>query len=90
MTWTHPDGYEVSDDPAPLAPEAAHAPLPRSPWSPGVRRQTVGRTNSGSLVFDLYTEAGEGVSSLCNNGGIPERRPIPERSATTDRPDATR
>lgn len=58
MTWTHSDGYEVSDDPARLDAEAVHAYLTRSYWSPRIPRETVERAASGSMPFGLYAEAG--------------------------------
>lgn len=61
MTWTHPDGYEVSDDRDRLDFGAVHAYLTRSYWSPGVPREVVERAASGSIPFGLYTEAGDPV-----------------------------
>lgn len=54
MTWTYPDGFEVSDDTERLDLDAVHAFLTQSYWSPGVPRDVVERAATGSLALGLY------------------------------------
>ena len=61
MTWTRPDGFEVSDDRDRLDLDAVHAYLSRSYWSPGVPRDVVERAAAGSLPFGLYDPDGAQV-----------------------------
>lgn len=61
MTWTRPDGFEVSDDRDRLDFEAVHEYLSRSYWSPGVPRDVVERAATGSMPFGLYAPDGAQV-----------------------------
>ena len=58
MTWTHPDGFTLSDDADRLDLDAIHAYLSRSYWSPGVPRDVVRRAAAGSLALGLYDAGG--------------------------------
>jgi GNAT superfamily N-acetyltransferase len=49
-----PEGYELSDDPARLQPEAIHAYLTRSYWSPGIGLSLVKRAMAGSHCVGIY------------------------------------
>jgi len=51
---TLPAGYTLSDDPARLQPEAIHAYLTRSYWSPGIGRALVERAIANSLCVAVY------------------------------------
>ena len=46
--------YDISADPGRLQPDAIHAYLVRSYWSPGVPRAVVDRAIANSLCFGIY------------------------------------
>ena len=46
--------YDISADPGRLQPDAIHAYLVRSYWSPGVPRAVVERAIANSLCFGIY------------------------------------
>lgn len=54
-----PDGYELSDDPARLQPQAIHAYLTRSYWSPGIGRALVERAIAGSHCVGIYHDGAQ-------------------------------
>jgi GNAT superfamily N-acetyltransferase len=59
VQWTHPDGYQVSDDPARLDVALVHRFLSTEAyWSPGVSRDVVERAIAGSIPFGLYAPGG--------------------------------
>ncbi|MDX3909209.1 MAG: GNAT family N-acetyltransferase [Sphingobium sp.] len=49
-----PADYTLSDDPARLQPEAIHAYLSASYWSPGIARSLVERAIAGSHCVGIY------------------------------------
>ena len=49
--------YDISADPGRLQPDAIHAYLVRSYWSPGVPRAVVDRAIANSLCFGIYVAA---------------------------------
>lgn len=51
--------YEISSDPGRLQPDAIHAYLVRSYWSPGIPRATVERAIANSLCFGIYADRGD-------------------------------
>ena len=53
--------YDISADPGRLQPDAIHAYLVRSYWSPGVPRAVVDRAIANSLCFGVYLGSGEQV-----------------------------
>ena len=61
MTWTRPDGYTLSDDPADVDLPAVHAFLTASYWSPGIAPENVARAVAGSLPFTLRAPDGQPV-----------------------------
>ena len=54
--------YIISTDPDRLDPQAIHAYLTRSYWSPGISLETVQRAMQNSLCFGLYCEGAEQVA----------------------------
>ena len=54
--------YIISTDPDRLDPQAIHAYLTRSYWSPGISLETVQRAMQNSLCFGLYCECAEQVA----------------------------
>jgi len=61
MTWTHDDGYTVTDDPARVDLAVVHAYLTRSYWSPGIARDVVERAMRHSMPFALLAPDGAQV-----------------------------
>ena len=46
--------YDISTDPGRLQPDAIHAYLTRSYWSPGIPKEVVVRGIANSMCFGLY------------------------------------
>lgn len=46
--------YEISTDPGRLQPDAIHAYLTRSYWSPGIPKELVVRGIANSMCFGIY------------------------------------
>jgi GNAT superfamily N-acetyltransferase len=61
ISWSIPDGHEVSTDPARLNIERIHRSLAASYWSPGIPLAVVERAVANSLPFGLYAPAGEQI-----------------------------
>lgn len=57
----HRDDYEISTARGRLDFDFIHGYLSRAYWSPGVPREVVVRSVAHSLVFGVYTKAGEQV-----------------------------
>ena len=51
--------YEISDDPARIDADAAHAYLTRSYWAAGIPKSVVERAIRGSLCFGVYHEGAQ-------------------------------
>jgi GNAT superfamily N-acetyltransferase len=54
-------GYLISDDPARLDVDAAHAYLTKSYWARGIPREVVARSLANSLCLGIYAPTGEHV-----------------------------
>jgi GNAT superfamily N-acetyltransferase len=52
-------GYDLSDDPAGLQPQAIHAYLTRSYWCPGIGLSLVERAIAGSHCVGVYKEGAQ-------------------------------
>jgi GNAT superfamily N-acetyltransferase len=62
-------GLVISTDPSRLDPDAIHAYLMRSYWSPGIPREIVVRALAGSLCFGLYDgDAQIGLARVVTDG----------------------
>jgi GNAT superfamily N-acetyltransferase len=46
--------YDISTDPGRLQPDAIHAYLTRSYWSPGIPKEVVARGIENSMCFGIY------------------------------------
>ncbi len=65
MTGTAlPGGYILSDDPAALQPEAIHAYLTRSYWSPGIGIALVEKAMAGSHCVGVYLDGKSGRAQV--------------------------
>lgn len=57
-----PDGFVASDDVELVDIDAVHAFLTTAYWSPGVTRDVVARSLTGSIVMGVYTPEGAQVA----------------------------